>query len=73
MINQKNAAKRGGAETRIAPDSVLTNEPKKVTFIAPADLPAGDYKLSIITRYSGSANLLKEPRTALFDYVLAVN
>jgi hypothetical protein len=68
LINQAD-----GTETRIAANAVLTNEPKRVVFIVPADLSAGDYKLSITTRYSGGTNLLKEPRTALFDYVLAVN
>ncbi|MDR0725082.1 MAG: DUF4469 domain-containing protein [Prevotellaceae bacterium] len=52
--------------------SVLINDPSSVTFIVPADLPAGDYKLSITTQFSHSA-ILKEPRTYIFDYVLACN
>jgi hypothetical protein len=43
-----------------------------VSFIVPADLPAGDYKLSLTTQYSSSGVLLKDPRTYTFDYVLAV-
>jgi hypothetical protein len=50
--------------------SILINDPSKITFIVPADLPAGDYKLSITTQYS-SKTLLNEPRTYVFDNVLA--
>jgi hypothetical protein len=61
-----------GTEYPIPMETVLINDPKKVTFIVPADLPVGDYKLSLTTQYSSSNTLLKEPRTYLFDYVLAV-
>ncbi|MDR1273757.1 MAG: DUF4469 domain-containing protein [Odoribacteraceae bacterium] len=61
-----------GTETLIPMETVLVNDPKKVTFIVPAYLPAGDYKLSLTTQYANSSTLLKEPRTYLFDYVLAV-
>jgi hypothetical protein len=57
--------------TEIPATSILINEPSKVTFIVPADLPVGDYRLSLTTQFSNSATLLKEPRTYLFDYVLA--
>ncbi|MDR1340859.1 MAG: DUF4469 domain-containing protein [Prevotellaceae bacterium] len=53
--------------------SILDNDPSKITFIVPADLPAGDYKLSITTQFSNFATDLKEPRTYIFDYVLACN
>ena len=52
--------------------SILVNDPSKITFIVPADLPAGDYKLAISTQFSLSSTLLKEPRTYTFDYVLNV-
>jgi hypothetical protein len=67
IINQAD-----GTETIVPPTAILVNDPKKLSFIIPADLYAGDYKLSITTQYSGGANLLKEPRTCLFDYILAV-
>jgi hypothetical protein len=51
--------------------SIAVNEPSKITFVVPPDLPAGDYKLSIVTQYSSSNGLLKEPRTCVFDYILA--
>ena len=61
-----------GAVTTIEPTAILVNEPSKVSFIVPADLPAGDYKLSLTTQYSHSSVLLKDPRTYVFDYVLTV-
>jgi hypothetical protein len=61
-----------GTVTRIAPTAILVNEPSKVSFIAPADLTPGDYKLSLTTQYSHSSVLLKEPRTYVFDYLLTV-
>jgi hypothetical protein len=61
-----------GAVTDIPATSVLINDPSKLTFIVPTDLPAGDYKLSLTTQFSHNS-LLKEPRTYVFDYVLACN
>ncbi|MDR1583730.1 MAG: DUF4469 domain-containing protein [Prevotellaceae bacterium] len=61
-----------GTITDIPITSVLVNAPSKLTFIVPPDLPTGDYKLSITTQFS-HAVMLKEPRTYLFDYVLACN
>jgi hypothetical protein len=46
------------------------NDPSKVSFIVPADLPAGDYRLSVTTQFSTNAPNLKEPRTYIYDYVL---
>lgn len=67
LVNQST-----GAVTEVPATAILVNEPSKITFIAPADLPAGDYKLRITTQFSTSATTLKEPRTCLFDYVLGV-
>jgi hypothetical protein len=61
-----------GAVTLIPATSILVNEPSKVSFILPADLPAGDYKLSLTTQYSHSNGSLKAPRTYVFPYVLTV-
>lgn len=52
--------------------AILVNDPSKITFIVPATLLAGDYKLSIATQFSNSAQNLKEPRIYIFDYVLNV-
>ncbi|MDR0729264.1 MAG: DUF4469 domain-containing protein [Prevotellaceae bacterium] len=61
-----------GTITLIPGTTILTNEPSKVSFIVPADLPAGDYKLSLTTQYSHGSTLLKTPKTYVFDYVLEV-
>jgi hypothetical protein len=53
--------------------SILDNEPSKILFIVPANLPAGDYKLSITTQFANHTILLKEPRTYVFEYVLECN
>ena len=61
------------AMINIPASSMAVNDPSKIIFVAPATLAPGDYKLSITTQYSSSSNtLLKEPRTYIFDYVLAV-
>jgi hypothetical protein len=56
--------------TAIPTTSILINDPSKITFIVPANLPNGDYRLSIVTQYS-VGSLLKEPRTYVFDSILA--
>jgi hypothetical protein len=55
--------------TDIPSASVLINEPSRITFIVPADLPAGDYRLSLITQFARNVPL-KEPRMYVFDYIL---
>jgi hypothetical protein len=52
--------------------ALLVNDPSKITFIVPANLANGDYKLSITTQFSTSVTNTKEPRTYSFDYVLNV-
>jgi hypothetical protein len=61
-----------GAIVDIPSTSIAVNEPSRITFIVPANLPAGDYKLSLVTQFTSNA-LLKEPRTYVFEYVLACN
>jgi len=67
LINQQTSA-----VIAIPPTSLLVNEPSKLTFVVPATLPDGDYKLSVCTQYSPSIKLLSEARTYVFDYVLNV-
>lgn len=43
-------------------------DPSKVTFIVPADLPEGDYQLVLNTQFTGTKTLLKEPRSYAFEY-----
>ena len=61
-----------GTVTTISVTAIAINDPSKITFVAPTTLSTGDYKLSITTQYSSSGTQLKEPRTYIFDYVLAV-
>lgn len=50
---------------------VVVNNPSEIIVVIP-DLPAGTYKLEVVTQYAGG-NLLKEPRTAEFDKTLTVS
>ena len=61
-----------GTVTTIPANAIAVNNPSKITFVVPAALPAGNYKLSIVTQFSNSAVMLKEPRTYVFDYTLTV-
>lgn len=58
--------------TTIPANSILTNEPSKISFVVPATLPSGDYKLSLTTQYSAAQTSLRDARTFLFDYILNV-
>lgn len=58
--------------TSIPMNSILTNEPSKVSFIVPATLAKGDYKLALSTQFSNQTTVLKEVRTYLYDYILTV-
>ncbi|MDR1335480.1 MAG: DUF4469 domain-containing protein [Tannerella sp.] len=61
-----------GAVVDIPSTSIAVNEPSRVTFIVPANLPAGNYRLSLVTQFT-SNTLLKEPRTYVFECILACN
>ncbi len=52
-------------------NAILVNDPSKVSFVAPAGLPAGEYQLVITTQFSGGGAFLKEPRIYVCDYVLS--
>ncbi len=60
------------AETEIPTTSILVNDPSKITFIIPATLAAGDYRIVLTTQYSGSRLPLKDPRSYEFEYLLNV-
>lgn len=60
------------AETLVPINTVLTNTPSKLTFIIPAGLAQGDYKLIVTTQYSSSGIQLKEARSIELDYLLEV-
>ena len=48
------------------------NDPKKLIVRVP-ELPAGQYILRIVTRYSQGSTLLKEPRVIEYDRPLVIN
>jgi hypothetical protein len=59
-----------GQQTRVT--QISQNEPKKLTILAPS-LPAGEYALHIVTRYSNGAKHLKDPRTIVYETPLIVS
>ena len=59
-----------GESRQIPPNAIMTNEPKKLAFVVPATLPAGDYKITLVTQYSRGKLELKEPRRYTFEHVL---
>ncbi|MDR0668337.1 MAG: DUF4469 domain-containing protein [Prevotellaceae bacterium] len=56
-------------ETAVDPTDIVTNNPSELVVVIPG-LAAGTYKVKVTTQYS--SNLLKEPRTAIFEKVLTV-
>jgi hypothetical protein len=58
--------------TTIAKNLLAVNDPSRITFVIPATLAKGDYKLGIATQYAPSGVSLKEPRMYLFEYILNV-
>lgn len=60
------------SETLVPMTSMLTNDPSKISFIMPPDLAPGDYKLKIVTQFSSGSTTLKEPRSYVSEYPLAL-
>lgn len=56
----------------IPKNAIMVNEPSNISFVIPATLPAGDYKLNITTQFSSAKTLLNEARSFLFEYILNV-
>lgn len=50
----------------------INNNPSEVLALVPAELPDGKYTLNIVTQYSQSNFLLKEPRTLTYSKLLIV-
>ena len=51
---------------------LAVNHPKEIIAMIPANLPQGDYTLSVVTRYAGGNTLLKEQRHITYASTLAV-
>jgi hypothetical protein len=60
-----------GARTGVDAEDIVTNNPSELIIVIP-DLQPGMYRLEIVTQYTTGGNVLKEPKTALFDRVLTV-
>ena len=60
----------GGAPVPVT-RKLTTNDPKQLLVRVPA-LPDGKYTLRIVTQYSNSVQLLKEPRTLEYKKLLVV-
>ena len=48
------------------------NRDSKVIAVVPAAIPAGVYRLEIVTQHTHGSALLKEPRTVSYDVDLTV-
>ncbi len=59
-----------GNGLKVDPSDLVTNNPSELVIVVPTMVP-GEYKLKIVTQFSGS-NLLKEPRSFVFDKPLTV-
>ena len=65
-----------GAETetiRKVDRRLTQNDPSRIIARVPADLESGGYTLRIVTQFSNSAVLLKEPRTLEYEQPLIVS
>jgi hypothetical protein len=68
LINQDTQQK-----VQIPASAIGMNAPSKVMFVAPADLAAGSYLMSIVTQVAGNTTKrLKAPRTVMFNHILTV-
>ncbi len=56
----------------ISMNYIAINDPSNISFVMPTELPPGDYRMKIITQYTAGGTMLKEPRTYMFDYPLAI-
>jgi len=59
------------ARTPVEAGDIVTNNPSELIIVIPA-LVAGTYKLAVTTQFSKGGNLLKEPKTVIFDRTLTV-
>lgn len=59
------------SKTAVEASDIVTNNPSKL-FIAIPALATGIYTLEIVTQFSNSTSLLKEPRTASSERILTV-
>ncbi|MDR1004281.1 MAG: DUF4469 domain-containing protein [Prevotellaceae bacterium] len=56
--------------TRVAEEMFALNTPSRIAFVVPAELPEGEYELTVTTQYKGTTQLLKSPRSATLSLML---
>lgn len=61
-----------GSKTFPAETPYIQNDPKCIVACVPSDLADGSYTLQVVTQFSQSNLLLKEPRTLVYDKPLQV-
>ncbi len=60
-----------GNALKVDPTDLVTNNPSELVIVVPTMLP-GEYKLKVVTQFSGSSTPLKTPRSFTFDKLLTV-
>ena len=60
-----------GEPYRVQDRDIIVNNPSELIVEVP-DMPSGSYQLMVVNQYSGSAVLLKEPRTCVYEKTLTV-
>jgi hypothetical protein len=66
------ADRSGGTRVKVA-KRLAENRDAKIIAVVPSDIPAGVYRLEIVTQYNVSSIPLKEPRTIVYDVDLTVH
>ena len=61
-----------GQETRIEQRFIAVNDPSRILFIVPPDLPEGTYELRVVTQYTVGAKPVKKPRSATLSWMLEI-
>jgi hypothetical protein len=62
-----------GQVTQIPETSIMENLPAVVSFVVPAHLPEGEYRLSVVSQFSPGSKNLKVPRAYVFAAPLKCN
>nr|WP_018675295.1 DUF4469 domain-containing protein [Riemerella columbina] len=60
-------------ETKLPMENIVLNEPSRLLILVPADLPNGNYEVSVITQFSKGTNLLKEPREEKLNTTIVIS
>lgn len=62
-----------GDATRLEATDIVLNEPSRLMIYVPATLEAGEYQLTVTTRYSKGKFLVNEPRSVTFDQPVIIS